>query len=112
MQKIPIKLATSGMILARDVYRGGNGGGFPVCGKDTILTDSLIARLERMDITAIYVDGRSPQEDGERSLENALRDLESRFEKVLQDPMMARLHGIYCDYYKRSMGVEGARQPE
>lgn len=112
MQKIPLKLATSGMVLARDVYRNGNGSGFPVCGKKTVLTDPLIARLEQMDIASIYVEGQQLQEEGRHSLEGLLRDLEHRFEKVRQDPLMARLHDIYCDYYKRSMGVDGARQTE
>lgn len=112
MQKIPLKLATAGMVLARDVYRSGNGAGFPICGKKTVLTDPLIARLERMDIATIYVEGHSAQEDGEHSLEAALRDLDLRFEKVLQDPLMAKLHDIYSDYYKRSMGDDGARQAE
>ena len=109
MQKIPLKLATRGMVLARDVFRNGNpASGFPVCGKSTVLTESLISRLENMDISAIYVEGHPLWEDGDQSLEDIMRDLEQRFSKVKQDPLMTRLFEIYTDYYKRSMGENSA----
>ena len=59
MQKIPLLTAKAGMILARDVFRGESAIGIPICGKDTELTDTLIARLEGMKIQSVYVVGAS-----------------------------------------------------
>ncbi|NVN90641.1 MAG: hypothetical protein HXX11_08525 [Desulfuromonadales bacterium] len=112
MQKIPLKLATAGMVLARDVFRNGNTVGFPVCGKTTVLTETLISRFENMDISSIYVEGHPLWDDGDRSLEDMLGDLDQRFTKVRQDPLMAKLHDIYADFYKRSMGDDSGRQTE
>ena len=112
MQKIPLKLATAGMVLARDVFRNGSAAGFPVCGKSTILTESLISRFDNMDIATIYVEGHPHWEEGDRSLDDMLGDLEHRFSKVQKDPLMAVLHNTYADYYKSAMGVDSGRQTE
>ncbi len=112
MQKIPLMNAAAGMVLARDVFRSGTSTGFPVCSKDTALTDALIARLQHMDIAFVYVKGRPLPQDGDRSLDEMLHDLEQRFAKVRQDPLMAALHDMYADYYRRSMGDDSGRQQE
>lgn len=112
MQKIPLKLATAGMVLARDVFRNGNTAGFPVCGKATVLTETLISRFENMDITTIHVEGHPLWDDGDRSLEDMLGDLDQRFIKVRQVPLMAKLRDIYADFYKRSMGDDSGRPTE
>ncbi len=112
MQKIPLQFAAAGMVLARDVFRNGSQSGLPVCGKKTVLTASLIARLEHMDIATLYVEGHPIAEEGDRSLDDMLHDLDRRFERVRQDSLMARLHSIYADYYRRSMGDDGGRQAE
>lgn len=110
MQKIPLMLAQSGMVIARDVFRNDSPVGMPVCGRDNVLTDSLIARLEHLGVTTVYVEGHPIWEDGDRSLDNVLRDLDHRFEKVRQDPLTAKLHEIYTDFLKRSMGDDSGRQ--
>jgi hypothetical protein len=112
MQKIPLMNAVAGMVLARDVFRNGNSTGFPVCSKNTVLTETLITRLENMDIAFIHVKGHLLPLDGDRSLGDILHDLEHRFVKVRQDPLMATLHDIYADYYRRLMGDDGGRQTE
>ena len=112
MQKISLTDAVAGMVLARDVFRNGNPAGFPICGKDTVLTEALIGRLNNMDIAFINVKGRPFPRDGDRSLDDILHDLEYRFLKVRHDPLMAMLHDVYADYYKRFMGDDSARQAE
>lgn len=111
MQKIPLKLAVAGMVLARDVFRNGVSSGLPVCGRKTVLTTQLITRLENMDVSSIYVEGE-PFADAGRSLEDILHELEHRFVRVRQDPLMSRLYDIYADCYRRSMGADGGRQTE
>lgn len=110
MQKIPLMLATADMILARDVFRGDSPAGMPVCGRGTVLTDSLIARLDHLDIQSVYVEGHPVWEDGDRSLDDVLRDLDKRFEKVSDDPLTSKLHDIYKAYLTKSMGDDGGRE--
>jgi hypothetical protein len=112
MQKIPVMLAKADMVLARDVFRGDGQTGMPVCGKGTVLTDSLITRLEHLDIQTVYVEGHPVWEDGDRSLDDMLRDLDKRFEKVMDDPLTVRLNEIYKAYLTKSMGDDGGRQAE
>lgn len=112
MQKIPLLAAKAGMILAREVYRSESAIGIPICGKDTELTDTLIARLENLKIQSVYVEGHPVREEGDPSLDDMLRDLDSRFAKVRQDPLTAKLHDIYADYLKRSMGESGERKTD
>jgi len=112
MQKIPLMTARAGMMLARDVFSNESAIGIPICGKKTELTDALIARLEKLKVQTIYVEGSPVREDGELNLENILHDLDSRFAKVRQDPLTAKLHDIYADYLQRSMGESGERKTE
>lgn len=103
-------LATADMILARDVFRGDSPAGMPVCGRGTVLTDALIARLDHLDIQSVYVEGHPVWEDGDRSLDDVLRDLDKRFEKVSDDPLTSKLHDIYKAYLTKSMGDDGGRE--
>jgi hypothetical protein len=102
MQKIPLMRAAPGMVLARDVFRNDSPAGIPVCGKNTVLSDILIMRLQNMDVNSVYVEGHPVWEDGDRSLDDLLHDLDRRFEKVRQDPLMSRIYDIYADHIKRS----------
>jgi hypothetical protein len=112
MQKIPLMTARAGMILARDVFHSESAIGIPICGKDTELTDALITRLDNMKIQAVYVVGHPVREEGGRSLDDLLRDLDSRFAKVRQDQLTSKLHDIYAEYLKRSMGESGGRKTD
>jgi hypothetical protein len=112
MQKIPLMLAVADMVLARDVFRGDSAVGMPICGKGTVLTASLIARLEHLDIQSVYVEGHPVWEDGDRSMDDVLRDLDKRFEKVADDPLATKLYDIYKAYLTRSMGDDGGRQAD
>lgn len=112
MQKIPLMLAKAGMTLARDVYRGGSPIGIPVCAKGTELTDSLIARLENMDVQSVHVEGRPVREEGELSLDDLLCDLDNRFSKTLHEPLNVMLYDICKAYLIKSMGGDSDRQAE
>lgn len=112
MQKIPLMLAEEGMVLARDVYRNDSPAGIPICGKETVLTASLIVRLDNLDIKTVYVEGHPVWADGDRSLDDMLLDLDKRFEKVRHDPLTSKLYDIHVDYLKRSMGDDGGRKAE
>lgn len=109
MQKIPLMLATADMVLARDVFRGNNPSGMPVCGKGTVLTDSLIARLEHLDVQSVYVEGHPVWEDGDRTIDDVIRDLDFRFQKVIDDPLTVKLYETYKEFLTKSMGDSGER---
>lgn len=112
MQKIPIVLAKAGMILARDIFRDRVINGIPICGKGTELTESLLARLGNMDIQTLHVEGHPVWEEGERSLDDLLIDLDGRFMKTRQDPLNVMLHDTYKEYLSKSMGRDSGRQTE
>jgi hypothetical protein len=107
MQKIPLQLARAGMVLARAVFRNDSPAGNPVCGKGIMLTESLISRLEAMEVKTVYIKGHPVWQPGDPTLDEILRDLDLRFEKVRQDPLMSKLHAIYADYLERTMGDDG-----
>lgn len=102
----------AGMNLARDVFRDGSPVGFPICGKGTELTDALIARLENMDIHTIYVEGHPVWEEGERSFDDYLSELDGRFSKTLNEPLNVMLYDIYKAHLIKSMGGDRDRQAE
>ena len=106
MQKIPLKKAVPGMILARDVYRNDSPAGMPACGSGVVLTDVLISRFEQINVQALYVEGHPLKEPGAATYEEVAAILDRRFEKVLSDPLGAKLNQIYKDYFKRAMGEE------
>lgn len=112
MQKIPLNNAKPGMVLARDIFRGDSPIGIPVCGKDTELTDSLIARFANMDITTLYVAGHPVWEEGGQSIDDYMRKLDNRFSKTLQEPLNVMLHNIYKKHLIKSMGGESDRKAE
>ena len=86
MQKIPLNLAKPGMRLAKAVL---NEKGLVLCGEGVELNDALISRLSNLNINKITVEGH-PVNTGveEKPLEDQLKDLEERFEKVKSDPLM------------------------
>ena len=109
MQKIPLLLAKAGMTLARDVFRSDSPIGMPICGKDTELTESLIARLENMDVQTVYVVGHPVWEDGESSFDDLQRELDERFCKTFNEPLNASLYAICKANLIKSMGGDSGR---
>jgi len=81
VQQIVIVQAAEGMVLARDVETPE---GRVLCGKGTVLTEGLIARLKRMEIAHLTVEGHPVQVEGEKSLPEQLRDIDRRFQRVEQ----------------------------
>jgi hypothetical protein len=92
MQKIPLKLATPGMKLAKPVM---NERGMTLCGAGTELNEDTIERLARMEVKRITVEGH-PVDTGqeEKSLDQQLDALDARFRKVENDPLMKKIKGM------------------
>src|ERR1043165_2958246 len=104
MQNIPIALVEAGMILAKDVRRPDNPAGPPVCGKGIELTAPLIMRLQDMGIRSLVVEGHPVWQEGDKTLEEQLADLDKRFAKACDKPLMGMLKNVYRDYIIKSMG--------
>ena len=98
MQKISLKQATAGMKLAKPVE---NDRGMTLCGAGTELTGDTIDRLIRMEVKRITVEGH-PVDTGqeEKSLDQLLKELDGRFEKVAGDPLMKKIKGMISQVLK------------
>jgi hypothetical protein len=109
MQKIPITLARAGMVLARDIKASEDPSSMTVCGKGVKLTDSLINRLQQMEIQTVTVEGHPVQIEGEASLEEMLAALDKRFSRVTDDPLMMKVREMYRRQIRRSLGEPDGR---
>jgi hypothetical protein len=76
------------MVLAKDIT---NQEGRVLCGKGTALTDTLIERLKKMEITHLAVMGHPVEVEGEKTLEEELQEIERRFSRVLDTPPLMYL---------------------
>ena len=83
MQQILSMQAAEGMVLAKEVETPD---GRVLCGKGTALSPSIIARILKMDISHITVEGHPVAVEGEKTLEQELRDIEKRFSRVKHVP--------------------------
>jgi hypothetical protein len=89
MQKVPITLASPGMVLAKPIM---NDKGMPLCAEGTELTEMLIDRLRAMNITVLTVKGHPLGGDSTtRTLEERIAEIEERFIQVKGDPLMDRV---------------------
>lgn len=107
MQSIPIVLAAADMVLAREVRRPDNPAGPPICGSGIVLTDSLLDRLKTLGIQTLTVEGHPVTLQGEKGLDELLQELDRRFCKVAEDPLMAKLKNIFRKRLLESWGDDG-----
>jgi len=112
MQKIPLNLATAEMVLARDIFKNDSPTGMPICGKGTVLSDSLLSRLQQMGVQSLYVEGHPVQQEGDRGLTEQLADLEKRFSKTMDNSHNLMLLDIYRNQLRTAMGDDGGRTEE
>ena len=61
-------------------------------------------KLQNMGIRSLIVAGHPIWQDGDRTLEEQLADLELRFAKTGDEPLTGMLKKIYRDYLVKSMG--------
>lgn len=89
MQKVPITLASPGMVLAKPVM---GDKGLPLCAEGTALTEKLIDRLRAMNVPSVTVRGR-PLESGApvKTADQRVREIEERFARVKGDPLMDKI---------------------
>jgi len=96
LQRIPIKAAKEGMILKKEALTED---GKVLCGAGTTLTAEIIERLERSGIESITVKGHPVVLPGEKGIKERLKDLEARFERVMDDPVQRALMKLIAEYW-------------
>lgn len=92
MAKIPVSALKPGMKLTKPVV---NDAGMVLLGEGTELTNSLIERLQNMNIGSVYVEGTSSPE---KSLDEALAELDARFKKTENEPYMGTLKRLLKEH--------------
>ncbi|HWR69137.1 MAG TPA: hypothetical protein VN416_08965 [Desulfomonilia bacterium] len=85
MQKVPIELVRPGMILARTIN---NDAGMALCGEGTELTDVIIERLKRMNVSHVTLRGHPVDLGQTKTKEQKIVELKARFIHVQGDPLM------------------------
>lgn len=105
MQKILIKLAQPGMVLARPVERGG----ITVAAAGLELTQALIERLGNMKIDRLVVEGNPVALEGGGPLFAArLERLDHLFRSYQADPWMRKVQAFLRHYFKLKATAEAA----
>lgn len=99
MQRIKVEQAAIDMVIAQPIE---NSSGQVLCAKGTPLTDALLLRLERLDITHITVEGH-PVDDGKpvKTLEEELAELDHVYRSVIDNKLMAALKMVVQKHIKK-----------
>lgn len=82
MRRITIDDMQAGMVVAKPIM---NEGGMVMLSEGTTLTDSLISRIGRMELSHIYIVGDAP---GAKTCAERLVDLDRRFKKTENEKYM------------------------
>ena len=96
MQRIPIKYAAPGMKLEKEAVTPE---GQVLCGPDSELTAELIERLKKQGVTVLTVQGRPVVLPGDKSLGTRLKELEHRFSKVNNDPVLKAIKKLIAKFW-------------
>lgn len=95
MKDIPLEDATVGMKLAKPVK---NQRGMTLCGAGTELTEDVIARLSKMEVKQITVEGPTGDKgEMEKGLSQQIDELNARFRYVEEDPLMAKIKNMLLE---------------
>ncbi|MDA8162088.1 MAG: hypothetical protein M0022_04165 [Desulfobacteraceae bacterium] len=95
MQSLPISLAAPGMVLAKAVKTED---GKVLCGPGVELTAELINRLSKSGIHVAIVKGHPIHMPDEKSLAELIKELEARFERVKDDPVLRALMRVIAEH--------------
>ncbi len=99
MQRIKVGQAGPDMIVAQPIETSG---GQVLCSKGTKLTEGLISRLGKLDITHITVEGH-PVDDGRpvKTLADEMAEIDTRFRAVMDNKLMAALKMVVAKHIQK-----------
>lgn len=82
------------MVLAQKIERAD---GIMLCNRGTELTPALIATIRRMDLEHILIEGDpfASEEEKQAHIQGLLRELDERFSRVTDDPVLGRLKEMF-----------------
>ncbi|WP_045210844.1 hypothetical protein [Desulfonatronovibrio magnus] len=117
MQKIPLDKAKPGMVLAKPILRDN---GMVLVAEGTEITDTLITRLENMDIPSVVVQGHPVEMEGvdpPKTYKQRVQEMDHLFRNFNDDQWMTRMKLFLKAYFKKKMVMEAAQtstsqQPE
>ena len=98
MQRIKLSQAEYGMILSRPAEASN---GQILCAKGTELSEALIVRLERLEISNVTVEGNLVDDGSPRkTLEEEIAELDQRFSNVIINKLMMVLKNVVTKHIK------------
>ncbi len=106
MQKLPIDLVRPGMVLEKPVLRDN---GLVLVAKGTEISDTLLKRLENMDVKSVTVEGHPVHIEGEvppKSYQERIDSLDHLFRKFKDDPWMNKMKKFIRYYFTRKLAAE------
>ncbi len=100
MQKIPLSYAKPGMVLAKAIKRKD---GTVLIGQDTEVTETIINRLEKMDVNEIVVQGEPvelAEDSSGASFGKRLQRLDHLFRKYKSEEWMQQVKQFLAEYFQ------------
>jgi hypothetical protein len=97
MRRIALQETVPGMVLAKPIT---NPAGLVVVAAGVILDETLIARLEQMGKSAVYVGGSSAEGTPDKSIGELEQEVAWRFRKVGADPVQIRIKEAICKFMR------------
>lgn len=108
MQKIPLKGATQGMILAEPVKTAA---GLILVGAGTELTESILNRLLLSGIPSVTVKGRPTSDVASLDYNTLLEKLDSMFRHFQENTFMQQMQEMFKKYFQIKLAeIEAAKQ--
>jgi hypothetical protein len=92
---VSVEKLAPGMILAQKIERAD---GIMLCNRGTELTDALIGVIQRMGLDSVSIEGDpfASEEERQAHLQGLLDELDERFSKVVEDPILNHLKELFA----------------
>lgn len=110
MQRIPVRLAKPGMILAKPLLRDN---GLVLIAEGTEISESLVSRLATMNIESIVVKGSPLNLEGmgdSSSFSKRIERMDHLFRKYRSDPFMMKLKMRLKEYFQLKAAAQAAAE--
>lgn len=110
MQRIPVRLAKPGMILAKPLLRDN---GLVLVAEGTEISESLLGRLASMNVETVVVKGQPLDMDGlggSSAYAKRAQRLDHLFRKYTNDPFMMKLKERMKKYFQLKAAAQAAEE--